>query len=150
MSDLTTPPIMDLSLGKPDPEKHRANYVGAPQMFKLQNACLIINQAFDGYGCFLVGSSLRKKEWRDVDVRFIMSDEAFAAMFPGLTNEGAAWLHARWSLMCTAIADQLSTATGLPIDFQFQSQKFANTTYSTRAGHGRSALGWFLTNEGPR
>lgn len=135
----------------------RANYVGAPAMFHLQNACLFINEALDdkrpsvktfgrGGSCYLVGSCLTKRDFRDVDVRFIMGDEQFTEMF-GSVEEGHAWMHARWSLINTALADYLRRLTGLPIDFQIQSQTYANEKFSPKAGHARHALGWFLTND---
>lgn len=140
------PDLEKNAAGSVPESKSRASYVGAPAMFKLQTACATINQAFGDYGCYHVGSSLQTKAFRDVDVRFIMDDDKFAGMFPGLTNENMAWLHARWALLCASIADYLSAATGLPIDFQFQSQTFANKLYAPRQGHPRSALGMWLSD----
>lgn len=41
-------------------------YVGAPAIFKLEEACKVINDAFGGHGCYLVGSSIERADWRDV------------------------------------------------------------------------------------
>lgn len=84
-----------------------------------------------------VGSSLVGKVWRDVDVRLILSDEAFAAMFP----EDAAVAHphscGKWVALCLAFSALGKSLTGLPIDFQIQQQSDANTKYDGP----RSALG---------
>lgn len=97
----------------------RVNYLPAPAYFKLNQAIAIVNKAFDergSYGCYLVGSCLIRRDFRDVDVRIIMAGEAFDAMFPGATDRPD--LNAYWSLTCVTIADWLSGQTGLPIDFQ--------------------------------
>lgn len=102
----------------------KVNYIGAPAIFALEMACWTINEAFDCYGCYLVGSSLERQDWRDVDIRMIMSDEAFAAQFP---DAGQHWEHnPKWVLLTCAIAAWLRQQTGLPIDFQIQPQSHAN------------------------
>lgn len=60
----------------------RASFVGVPEVFELQAACVLINKAYDGHGhCYHVGSSLERRDYRDVDVRFIMDDEKFCELF---------------------------------------------------------------------
>jgi hypothetical protein len=106
-----------------EPRK-KVNYVGAPATFALDQACAQISQAFDGYACYLVGSAIQRPDWRDVDVRFIMEDSAFAALFP---DAGGHWEQdPRWLLLVVSISQWLSKLTGLPIDFQFQPQTHAN------------------------
>ena len=54
-------------------EPHRkVNYVGAPAVFALEQACAQVCEAFAGFGCYLVGSAIDRPDWRDVDIRFIM------------------------------------------------------------------------------
>lgn len=119
----------------------RAHYIGAPQFFLLNQACRMVEEAFAfGYGTFLVGSSLVRRDYRDVDVRTIVSDEDFARLFPGCGD--AAWRHPTWSLVCSAIAAYLSSASGLPVDFQIQSMTEANRDYGGPE-HKRNALGLF-------
>ena len=117
---------LDLVPAKPP----RANYIGAPAFFDLNQACRVI---VDAYGCclYLVGSSLVSHDFRDVDLRLILSDEAFDALFPGVheSMRGAPARDARWSLMCSAIAMYLSARSGLPIDFQIQRQTEANAMW---------------------
>ena len=105
-------------------DRKKANYIGSPQVFALEQACRSINEAFDGYGCYLVGSCIERPDWRDVDVRFIMPDDRFAVLFP---KAGQCWEQdARWLLLTVAISERLSKVTGLPIDFQIQPQTHAN------------------------
>lgn len=116
-------------------------YVGAPACFALELACQTINRAFNGFGCYLVGSALERSDWRDIDVRYIMSDEAFRAEFPGTYPEdgqGGHWeFDPKWILLTVSISRWLRDQTGLPIDFQFQPQTHANERHKGR----RNALG---------
>lgn len=116
--------------------KDRANYLGVPQYFNLNHACLVLNEAF-GYGTtFLVGSSIEKREFRDVDVRTILDDENFKRLFPS----GGGERDALWSIMCASVSLWLSQHSDLPVDFQIQSQTAANEKFKGE----RSALGIFL------
>ncbi len=131
-------------------EKWRANYVPSPHYYHLNQACSILDKAFEGYdsfGTYLVGSSLKRRDWRDVDVRMILPDEEFNRLF-GTNN--ANWANALWSLMCTLISDWLSKQSSLPIDFQIQRHTEANTDHPVKEGHPRSALGIFLDYPGKR
>lgn len=119
----------------------KPSYIGAPACFKLELCCQQLNRAFGEYGCFLVGSALERPDWRDVDVRFIMQDGAFARLFPqAVLQDGAFQFDPRWLIITVAIAGWLSSETGLPIDFQFQPQSFANE----RHNKPRNAMGLWI------
>ena len=110
-------------------------YIGAPACFKLELAIRQVCEAFGETACYVVGSALERPDWRDVDVRLILEDEAFAQHFP---NAGNHWEQdTKWLLLTAAISDWLSKETGLPIDFQFQQQTHANKVHSGR----RDAIG---------
>lgn len=131
----------------PAREKWRANFVPAPHYYNLNQACTIVNRAFQdyaGFGCYLVGSSLKTRDFRDVDVRLIMDDAEYDKLFR------SGHLDALWSLMCTTISAWLSQQSGLPIDFQIQKQSYANEHFSQKDGHQRNALGIFLDYPGIR
>lgn len=120
-------------------------YVGAPACFRLEEAIRPVCEAFgvwtgSGLGaCYMVGSALERQDWRDVDVRLMMTDEVFAREFP---SAGDHWEHdARWLLLTIAISEYLSTRTGLPVDFQFQPQSHANEKHGGR----RNAIGLKVT-----
>ena len=108
------------------PKRTKLNYIGAPKCFLLEMACKPINEAFGEFGCYLVGSALERPDWRDVDVRFIMEDPAFDALFPGTLKNKTWEFDARWLLLTASISAHLAAATGLPIDFQFQPQTHSN------------------------
>lgn len=115
--------------------RHKGIHIGAPACFALELACRQITDAFGGFGCYVVGSALERSDWRDVDVRLILSDDEFRTLFP---DAGEHWEHdTRWLLMTISLSKLLSTATGLPIDFQIQSQTYANE----RHPGPRSAIG---------
>jgi hypothetical protein len=117
----------------------RVCYIGAPEMFNLNQACLSLVAAF-GHNIYLVGSSLIKRDYRDVDIRCILSDEEFDRIFPELEN--AYMYNGLWSLMCSSISLWLSQHTGLPIDFQIQKMSKANENEKGT----RVALGLFLSS----
>lgn len=123
----------------------RANFIGAPQFFELNQACEILWRAFgDGSGIYLVGSSIKRRNFRDVDVRCIMDDDDFERLFG--KHETAFYLNPLWSVMCCSVSLWLSKRTGLPIDFQIQKQSDAN---KNECGP-RHALGLALPMPGGR
>jgi hypothetical protein len=83
-----------------------------------------IHDAFDWYP-MLVGSSATSKQWRDVDVRLILPDDRYDALFPKGDQQG----EARWALMCAALSELAKQRTGLPVDFQIQRRTEANERY---------------------
>jgi hypothetical protein len=122
--------------------KHYAHYLGAPEFYALDEACRTIHDAFTPVGIFLVGSSLTRRDYHDVDVRCILDDEEFARMFPGASTSGGDWMkHARWAFLSSLISSWLAARTGLKIDFQFQSVSGANSAFDGP----RNALGVGVT-----
>jgi hypothetical protein len=113
----------------------RANWIGAPQMFDLNMACGAVAQAY-GPDLYLVGSSLVRRDFRDVDIRCILDDADFDRRFPDY-HHGAGYLNAEWALLCAAISMWLSARSGLPVDFQFQRRTQANAEFEGQ----RSAVG---------
>lgn len=107
----------------PPTRRPKATHVGAPACFALELVARHVCEAFGAYddagvGCYVVGSSLERPDWRDVDVRLMLKDDAFAELFP---KAGDHWENdARWLLLTTAISEHMSKVTGLPIDFQIQ------------------------------
>lgn len=107
---------------------------GMPASIRLVAVAARVSDAF-GATCYLVGSALQSKDWRDVDVRLILSDEEFERWFPGYDRVSQA--HPTWSLLCDALSELARQMTGLPVDFQIQGQTEANAKYPGM----RSALG---------
>ena len=119
----------------------KAVYVGAPACFVLEQCCQQLVDAYGYYGCYVVGSSLERADWRDVDVRYILPDEEFSRQFP---KAGQYWEHdPKWLLLTVAISQWMSKVTGLPIDFQFQPQTHANERHPGK----RNACGIRITTE---
>jgi hypothetical protein len=94
-----------------------------PALLRLEAFGLRVLDAF-GDLPYLVGSAAVSKTWRDVDVRLILDDDVFAALFPGYERLHQCDL--KWGLLCDAIAELAHVQTGLPVDFQIQSQTTAN------------------------
>lgn len=139
---------MSLQPPPEQPDRTKGVYIGAPACFALEEAIRPVCDAFQVYtgsgtsGCYLVGSCLERLAWRDVDVRLILDDAAFAELFPDAAP-GHHEHDARWLLLTVAISERLSRQTGLPIDFQFQPQTHANERHK---GH-RSAIGIRIAKE---
>lgn len=111
--------------------------VGMPALLHLNAFGREIDEAF-GHLPYLVGSAARGKTWRDVDVRLILPDEEFDALFPDYAPPGR--VNGRWALLCAAISELGKLRTGLPIDFQIQRMSEANERYDGV----RHALGVYL------
>jgi hypothetical protein len=121
-------------------EKHYAHYLTTTQHFKLIAACVPLWQAFGrNGGVYLVGSAIRKRDWRDVDIRVILDDAEYDRLFPPDTVDHFGE-NAQWKIICVSISDYLSNVTGLPIDFQIQRQTNANERYPSEDGHQRHAM----------
>jgi hypothetical protein len=99
--------------------------VGGPGYVALHHFGAFIREAYDEVP-YLVGSATRGKQWRDVDVRLILPDERFDALFGSQRPFG---LNAHFALLSAAISALGEKYTGLPIDFQFQPMTHANKNY---------------------
>lgn len=93
---------------------------------------------FFGHPAYLVGSAARSEPYRDVDVRVILPDDEFDAMFGGYTRPMA--VNRKWAVLCSAFTFYGWHATGLNIDFQVDRQTQANEQFPSAEGHIRSAL----------
>jgi len=120
----------------------RPDYLPVPQKFNLAIACNMIAQCFGrkNYGVYLVGSSLEKRDYRDVDVRCILDDAEFDRLFPSLApKDGKVPVpqhDATWSLLMAALSLWLQHHSGLPVDFQIQRQTQANEEFKDKRRNG--------------
>lgn len=104
-------------------DRVRACWLSTTQLFALRSIAGVVRQAY-GAMPYLVGSALTRADFRDVDVRVILPDARFHRMFP---QGSGAWMEQTfWTLTCAAVSEWISARTGLPIDFQVQSQTEAN------------------------
>ena len=114
--------------------------VGMPAALHLNAWGHELYRAF-GHHPYLVGSALYGKQWRDIDVRLMLPDDEFDALFPDHYSVDQA--DPRWALMCAALAEYGRARTGLPIDFQIQHRGLANAEFNGP----RSALGIYVRPE---
>ena len=112
--------------------------IGMPATLHLNAFGREIEEAF-GHLPYLVGSAAVGKTWRDVDVRLMLPDDEFDALFPDHVKPGRC--DGKWSLLCAAISELGKLRTGLPIDFQIQRTSEANELYDGV----RQALGLYFT-----
>lgn len=113
--------------GTPQPRRPVNIGTGMPATTHLEAFGQCLRDAFAAMP-YHVGSSIYGKTWRDVDVRLMLDDDRFDALFPGYAayRQGDAW----WSLLCSAISELGRRRTGLPIDFQVQRTTEANEMFS--------------------
>lgn len=104
-------------------KQYPARHLGRPGTQLLDMWARTIAEAW-GRTPLVVGSSLRSKQWRDVDVRLVLPDAEYEAltgsMYPVPHNHRVEVLNAAFSLWAQQV-------TGLPVDFQFQSHTEAVT-----------------------
>ena len=111
--------------------------VGMPEGLLLEEFGTILSEAFDCDDVYHVGSSVMKKRgWRDVDVRVLLSDDQWKSM--GLGDPLRPHSNAKWVAMTLAFTELGRKMTGLPIDFQLQQLSQANEEFPNG---GRSWLG---------
>lgn len=91
------------------------------QSYLLNQACRPVRRAFGCSGPYLVGTAAVGPDFRDVDVRVILHDDDFDALFEEREP--------LWDLLCMSVSLYLSNATGLPVDFQVQRMTEANEKY---------------------
>lgn len=97
--------------------------VGMPAALKLDEFGSQVLAVF-GHPCYLVGSALAGKAWRDVDVRLILPDDEYERL--GLGNPRDAHANGKWVALVLAFSALGREMTGLPIDFQIQQMTRAN------------------------
>ena len=115
-------------------EKKRTNFVRVPNLFILEKECYLLRQAM-GAMCYLVGSALTTDNYNDVDIRMIMSDEAYEKLFGDSTCEQSLF----WNVLCTLISRDLSEKSHEKVDFQIQSMEHANK----RHAYSRQPMGMY-------
>lgn len=98
-------------------------FIGKSFFFSLEHCCRLLSSSF-GPRTFIVGSSLMRPDFRDVDLRCILDDAEFAAIFG--TNQTRLYFLER------AISEWLTARTFLPVDFQFQRQTKADKINGAR------------------
>lgn len=130
------------------PSKGRGiNHIGMPAALYLDYFGIEVYEAFGDHP-YLVGSATRSASWRDVDVRLILPDEEFNALFGKMPHPRCENL--KWNALCLAFAALGERMTGLPIDFQIDRRTEANAQH---AGKERIPLGhhiWMRRREDAR
>ena len=102
----------------------RVNFLTVSENASLKLVAEPVHRAFPkSLGCYHVGSSCTRPDFRDVDVRLIIHNDAFERLF-GAGDKHPATLDL-WFLLCWSISEWMQKRTGLPIDFQIQSVAMA-------------------------
>lgn len=110
----------------------RSCYLSTLELHELDEACGPFLEAF-GEHPYLVGSASMRSDFRDVDVRLILSDEEFDALFGDRRG--------LWALLSRLGSTYLRSKTGLPVDFQIQRRTEANEKFGDLGVTPRNPLG---------
>ena len=102
-------------------------YVGQPGLMLLDNYCRLLTEAYGP--CYLVGACLERRDYRHVDIRMILPDGECEQLF-GIRGPVQGAL--RGQLFCLGITKLLADISGLPVDFQIQSESRSNEHYANR------------------
>lgn len=95
------------------------NFLTVSENASLKLAAEAVDRAFPkSYGIYHVGSSITRKDYRDVDVRLILPDAEFERLFGG-GDHHPSYLDF-WFLVCWSVSEWMQKRTGLPVDFQIQ------------------------------
>lgn len=107
----------------------RSSYLLYSDFYKIEEWCQKVRFVLDGEVPYMVGSSITRSDYRDIDIRVILSDRIFDRRFK--IKEKLLFAN-----LCFSMWGQ--SATGLPVDFQFQRRTEANELYG---GMKRNPLG---------
>jgi hypothetical protein len=98
-------------------------YLDAPDLDRLDLASIAVHEWLDTP--YLVGSCLKRPDYRDVDIRVVLADERYDELF----KVGGGHRDPLRHLIQVAITEHYVKATGLRIDFQIQRRTDANRRY---------------------
>lgn len=98
-------------------------HLDAPDLDRLDLASIMVRRALDTP--YLVGSCLKRPDYRDVDIRVVLDDERYDELFGPPPIHRDPLRH----LIQAAISEHYVKMTGLRIDFQIQRRTEANNTY---------------------
>ncbi len=105
--------------------------VGFPASIKLYSILgKFLADAFGVDCAYHVGSSLKGKVWRDVDVVVLLEDADFEKMFGTKEPEGK-----KWEAYCLAFSSLGRDVTGLNVDFKVQPREWANAKFPHTKEH---------------
>lgn len=110
--------------------------VGQPQGMLLNEFGDFISKSFGTLSVYHVGSSMgdNKKDWRDVDIRLMLTDDEWSSLFGDL-HPIDCHRSQKWRSFCIVFSHYGKHLTGLPIDFQIQRIKEANDEFDSPRSH---------------
>jgi hypothetical protein len=104
------------------PEPRFCGYVGMPRALYLEAFAKYVRDIFHA-DVFLVGSALKTKEWHDLDVVVILSDEQWDQY--GFGDPKDRFKNKSWIAYCMAISCLGKKLVGCDIDFQVHQASYS-------------------------
>lgn len=108
-------------------EKRFNGYVGMPRALKLNQFAAHVKQAFNAYNnVYLVGSALKTKEWHDLDIVVILSDEEWARHF---VSPESRFLDPKWIALVLAFSALGKEMLECAVDFQIHPKSYSDINF---------------------
>lgn len=113
--------------------------VGMPHNLRLAAWGRQLADVFGTHNVYQVGSSIKSRDYHDVDVRVLLDADEYARWF-GPGGEKNSHFNPRWFGVTLAFSLWGREATGLPIDFQVQRIDEANENH--KGVRSCLSIGW--------
>lgn len=109
------------------PEKRFLGYVGMPKALYLDMFGRYVRDMFDS-DVFLVGSALKTKDWKDIDVVVVISDSLWNNL--GFGDPSNRFKNKKWISYCLSISSFGKSLLGCEVDFQIHSKTHSETIHT--------------------
>ncbi len=112
------------------PEPRFCGYVGMPKALYLESFARYVRDIFSA-NVYLVGSALETKEWHDLDVVVVLSDEEWSRYEFG--DPENRFKNKKWIAYCMAISNLGKELVDCEVDFQVHQMSYNNKVYKQEA-----------------
>jgi hypothetical protein len=103
------------------PEPRFFGYVGMPRALYLKMYAEFIDDIFDT-NIYLVGSALKRKNWKDIDVVAVLSDQRWESY--GFGDPQKRFYNKRWAAYCMSLSSFGKQLIGCEVDFQIHQESY--------------------------
>jgi len=103
------------------PEPRFCGYVGMPRALYLESFARYVRDIFDT-DVLLVGSALKTKDWHDLDIVVVLSDDEWDRY--GFGDPKDRFQNKRWGAYCLAVSNLGKKIVDCDVDFQVHQKSY--------------------------